>query len=127
MKTDETQVVQALVITVGVFVGLTLFTFQTKLDFSGLGPFLFAGLMGLITAGLVNIFIPFGQSFDLAIACGGVLIFSGYILYDTQQIMKRLSIDEPVLASLSLYLDFLNLFLYILRIVSRENAEKSSF
>jgi FtsH-binding integral membrane protein len=103
---------------------LTLFTFQTKLDFSGLGPFLFAGLIGLITAGFVHIFIPFSKGLDLVIACIGVLIFSGYILYDTQQIMKRLSVDEAILASLNLYLDFLNLFIYILRIVSTENVSE---
>lgn len=118
--------VQALIITVGVFVGLTLFTFQTKLDFSGLGPFLFAGLMGLITAGFVQIFMPFSKTLDLVFACIGVLIFSGYILYDTQQIMKRLSIEEHILGALSLYLDFLNLFIYVLRIVSRETDEKWS-
>jgi FtsH-binding integral membrane protein len=94
---DGKVVIQAVIITAGVFVGLTLFTFQTKLDFSGLGPFLFAGLMGLITAGFVQIFLPFSHGLDVAIACGGVLIFSGYILYDTQQIMKRLSVDEAIL------------------------------
>lgn len=115
---DTKIVVQALLITTGVFVGLTLFTFQTKMDFSSFGPFLFGGLWGLITAGLVGIFLPFNATFDLVVACFGVLIFSGLVLYDTQQIMKTLSVDEAVLGSLRLYLDFLNLFLYILRIVS---------
>jgi hypothetical protein len=84
-----------------VFVGLTLFTFQTKLDFSSFGPFLFAGVMGLITASLVGIFLPFGQTTDLVIACIGVLIFSGFVLYDTQNIMKRLSVDEAILGEWS--------------------------
>ncbi|BEI84523.1 hypothetical protein CcaverHIS002_0411270 [Cutaneotrichosporon cavernicola] len=120
---DAKIVMQALIITTGVFVGFTLFTFQTKLDFSSFGPFLFGGLMGLITAGLVGIFIPFGKTTDLVIACIGVLVFSGFVLYDTQNIMKRLSVDEAILASLSLYLDFLNLFLYILRILNNSNND----
>ncbi|KAL1410828.1 hypothetical protein Q8F55_001771 [Vanrija albida] len=117
---DSKIVIQALVITTGVFVGLTLFTFQTKFDFSSFGPFLFAGLWGLITAGLVGIFLPYNQTFDLVISCVGVIIFSGLVLYDTQQIMKRLSVDEAILGSLTLYLDFLNLFLYILRLLNNQ-------
>lgn len=97
MAQADIQVLQALLITTGVFVGLTLFTFQTKLDFSSFGPFLFAGVMGLITAGVVGIFLPFGKTTDLVIACIGVLIFSGFVLYDTQNIMKRLSVDEAIL------------------------------
>ncbi|EJT52685.1 vacuole protein [Trichosporon asahii var. asahii CBS 8904] len=118
---DTFVVLQALLITSGVFVGLTLFTFQTKYDFSSFGPFLFAGLWGLITAGFVGFFLPFSHGFDIAIACAGVLIFSGYILYDTQQIMKRLSVDEAILGSLTLYLDFINLFLYVLRLLNSQN------
>lgn len=120
---ESTIVIQALLITLGIFVGLTLFTFQTKLDFSGLGPFLFAGLIGLFTTGLVHMFIPFGKGLDLALACGGVVIFSGFILYDTQQIMKRTSVDEAIWGAISLYLDVLNLFLYVLRLVSPSHEE----
>lgn len=53
--------------------------------------------MGLITAGIVGIFLPFGKTTDLVIACIGVLVFSGFVLYDTQNIMKRLSVDEAIL------------------------------
>lgn len=114
-------VLQALFITVGVFTGLTLFTFQTKFDFTSFGPFLFAGITGLLTASLVSIFLPFNANVDLAIAGFSVLLFSGFVLYDTQQIMKRLSVDEAILGALSLYLDFLNLFLSILRILNNSN------
>jgi len=55
---------------------------------------------------------------DLGIACFSVLLFSGFVLYDTQQIMKRVSVDEAILGALTLYLDFLNLFLSVLRVVS---------
>lgn len=75
--------------------------------------------MGLLTTTLVSIFLPFNANVDLAIAGFSVVLFSGFVLYDTQQIMKRLSVDEAILGALTLYLDFLNLFLSILRVVSR--------
>lgn len=88
-------VLQALMITVGIFAGLTLFTFQSKVrriqlplclidlpsaqyDFSNMGPYLFAGLMGMLVTGLVQIFVPFSKTTDLIIASFGVLLFSGY-------------------------------------------------
>ncbi|KAI5451187.1 hypothetical protein NCC49_002063 [Naganishia albida] len=116
-------VLQALIITTGVFVGLTLFTFQSKYDFSNLGPYLFAGLMGMLITGLVQIFLPFNHTTDLVIACFGVLLFSGYTVYDTHAIMKRLSPDEYILGALSLYLDFINLFLYILRVLNNQDRD----
>ncbi|EIW72118.1 vacuolar protein [Tremella mesenterica] len=118
---DSKIVLQALFITLGVFAGLTLFTFQTKFDFSSFGPFLFAGIMGLLTASLVSIFLPFDANLDLGIACFSVLLFSGFVLYDTQQILKRFSVDEYCIATLTLYLDVLNLFLSILRILNNQN------
>lgn len=57
--------------------------------------------MGLLTASLVQIFLPFNANVDLFIACFSVLIFSGFVLYDTQQIMKRLSVDEAILVGRS--------------------------
>jgi len=115
---DNVLVMQALLITLGVFLGLTLFTFQSKYDFSGMGPWLFGGLIALLTTGLVGIFVPFGRTMDLVFAMGGCLIFSGYIVYDTYMINNRLSPDEFIMGSISLYLDFVNLFLYILRVLN---------
>ncbi|KAI0779427.1 inhibitor of apoptosis-promoting Bax1-domain-containing protein [Fomes fomentarius] len=115
---DNEVVLQALLITVGVFLGLTLFTLQSKYDFSSMGSWLFAGLFALMTTGLVGIFIPFSRTFDLVLAMGGVLLFSGYIIYDTYIITKRLSHDEYIAAAISLYLDFINLFINILRILN---------
>jgi FtsH-binding integral membrane protein len=111
-------VLQALLITTGVFLGLTLFTFQSKYDFSGMGPFLFGSLIALCMTGLVGVFIPFSRTMDLIIAIGGCLLFSGYIVYDTYMINKRMSPDEFIMGSISLYLDFINLFLQILRLLS---------
>ncbi|KAH7920151.1 hypothetical protein BV22DRAFT_1021777 [Leucogyrophana mollusca] len=102
---DNVIVLQALLITLGVFLGLTLFTFQSKYDFSGLGPWLFGGLIALLMTGIVGVFIPFSRTMDLIFAIGGCLIFSGYIVYDTYIINKRLSPDEFILGSISLYLE----------------------
>ncbi|KIO22850.1 hypothetical protein M407DRAFT_245014 [Tulasnella calospora MUT 4182] len=112
---DQIVVLQALVITMGVFLGLTLWTMQSKYDFTGMGTFLFGGLLVLCLTGIVGIFIPFGKTMDLIYALGGTLLFSGYIVYDTFLIMKKLSPDESIMAAINLYLDFINLFLYILR------------
>ncbi|WVO17170.1 hypothetical protein L204_104862 [Cryptococcus depauperatus] len=114
-------VLQALFITVGIFVGLTLFTFQTKYDFSSWAPFLFIGIWGLITTSFIQIFLPFNATVDLGIACFSTLLFSGFVLYDTQQIMKRLNVDEAIVGALTLYLDFLNLFLSVLRVLNNSN------
>jgi hypothetical protein len=115
---DSTLVLQALLITLGVFLGLTLFTLQSKHDFSGVGPWLFGGLTALLMTGIVGFFIPFGRTTDLIYASCGCLLFSGYIVYDTHMINKRLSPDEYILGAISLYLDFLNLFLNILRLLN---------
>jgi FtsH-binding integral membrane protein len=115
---DNVIVMQALLITLGVFLGLTLFTFQSKYDFSGMGPFLFGGLIALCMTGLVQIFIPFSRTMDLVFAIGGCLLFSGYIVYDTYLINAKLSPDEFIMGAISLYLDFINLFISILRLLN---------
>ncbi|KIY72649.1 UPF0005-domain-containing protein [Cylindrobasidium torrendii FP15055 ss-10] len=111
---DVKIVIQALLITLGVFIGLTLFTFQSRWDFEGLGPFLFGGLVALLMTGLIGVFFPFSQTMDLVMAIGGCLLFSGYVVYDTYLINKRLSPDEFILGSISLYLDFINLCEFII-------------
>jgi FtsH-binding integral membrane protein len=70
-----------LIITCGVFLALTLFTLQSKWDFSGMGPILFASLWVLILVGFVQIFFPFSEGIQLAIAFAGVIIFSGYVIF----------------------------------------------
>jgi len=115
---DNIIVLQALLITLGVFFGLTLFTLQSKRDFSGMAPFLFGGIIALIMTGLVGVFIPFNQTMDLIFAIGGTLLFSGYVVYDTYLINSRLSPDEYIMGAISLYLDFINLFLSILRLLN---------
>ncbi|KAH9054262.1 UPF0005-domain-containing protein [Lactarius vividus] len=115
---DNVIVLQALLITTGIFLGLTLFTLQSKYDFSGMGPWLFGGLLALVMTGFVGVFIPFSSTLNLIYAVVGTLLFSGYIVYDTYLINSRLSPDEYIMGAISLYLDFINLFLNILRLLS---------
>ncbi|CAM9897578.1 unnamed protein product [Pylaiella littoralis] len=112
-------VVQAAGLTMAVFLGLTLFTFQTKIDFSFLGGALFASLWVLMLWGMVMAVFGFQQSYVYSLF--GAIIFSLYILYDTSLLMNHLGYDEYIIASIRLYLDILNLFLYILRLLSRNN------
>lgn len=106
-------------ITTTIFGGLALYSSKSKKDFTFLGGTLFAGLVALILISLVGLFIR-SEVYNLAIAWLGIMIFSGYVLYDVQ-IIKRSAFTEddvPGLA-LNLFLDFINIFIYVLRIVSR--------
>ena len=114
-------VLQASIITFMLFVGLSLFALQTKYDFSGLQPYLFGGLWVIILVSLVQIFLPFSSVFQFWMALFSALLFCGYILFDTQQIFKRLSPEEYIIASVELYLDILNLFLAILRLLDNRD------
>ncbi|KAI7894494.1 inhibitor of apoptosis-promoting Bax1-domain-containing protein [Mucor mucedo] len=117
---DQRIVVQALLITFGVFCVLTLFTFQSKWDFSGMGPILFAGVFILLVAGLV---LPFSEGTELPLAIGGVVVFSGYIIFDTYLIFNRFSPEDYIMASTSLYLDMINLFLRVLQILNASSRD----
>nr|CAD7461271.1 unnamed protein product [Timema tahoe] len=111
---DQVIVLQALVLTLSVVAGLSAFTFQTKRDFSFLGYGLFGGLMLLMVAGIMQLFL--GSSvLELVISLAGAFLFAIFIVYDTQMLMKTLSPEEYILATINLYLDIVNLFLYILR------------
>jgi len=105
----------------GIFIALTAFTLQSKYDFSSWGPFLYMSLWGLIIAGLIQLFLPYNSVVDFVIALFGALIFCGYIIFDTYMINKRLSPEEYIVASVELYLDMINLFLRLLRILDRMN------
>jgi len=97
----------------------------TKADLSSLGKILMMALIGLIIATVVNAFLLKSGGFSLILSYVGVLIFVGLTAYDTQKIKQMLIMADDVneetqkialLGSLSLYLDFINLFLYLLRI-----------
>ncbi|RFU66557.1 Bax inhibitor-1/YccA family protein [Peribacillus glennii] len=104
------------VTTTAVFGGLALYAGTTKRDFSFLGGMLMAALLALIVIGVFNIFVPLSSTAMLAYSFIGILVFSGYVLYDINR-MKRygVSAEEVPLMALSLYLDFINLFVNILR------------
>ena len=111
-------VVEALVLTAAIFASLTLYTVYSKRDWSFMAAGLSSGLLLLIFWGLFSLFFP-------ALAGGiyslfGALLFSGYFIFDTWQITERLGYDDHILASITLYLDILNLFLFILRLLSRD-------
>jgi FtsH-binding integral membrane protein len=111
-------VTTAFLLTAIMFAGLTLYAYVSKRDFSFLGGFLFVGLLTLIGFSLIGLFTGgFGGTLGLVIAAVGVLIFSGYILYDISQYKYGLPDEEIPLAVLNLYLDFINLFLYLLRLL----------
>jgi protein lifeguard len=115
-------VLEALALTLTIFTGLTLYCLLSKKDFSFMGGALYAGLICLIGASVVNLILGFtgGKSTGLAflISWGGAMLFTLFILYDTSLLMHRLSPDEYIFAAINLYLDILNLFLYILQILS---------
>ncbi|XP_053318017.1 protein lifeguard 4 [Spea bombifrons] len=115
-------VIQAFVLTAAVFFGLTLFTFQSKRDFSKLGAGLFAGLWILIIAGFLRLFF-YSETVEVVIAAAGALLFCGFIIYDTHLLMHKLSPEEHILASINLYLDIINLFLHLLRLLEAFNRK----
>lgn len=110
-------IIQSFIMTVGIFGGLTLYVFTTKKDFNFMGGFLFVGLIALIVGGVVNIFIA-SSAMHFAMSACGILLFSGFILYDTSNIVLRYPSNEYVAGALSLYLDFLNLFIHLLSFLS---------
>lgn len=116
--------VQAILITLLVFIGLTAFAFQTKYDFTSWQGFLSVGLWALICWGFVMMFIP-SQSKGVQMIYSGIgaVVFSGYVLVDTQMIMKTAFLDDEIPATITLYLDILNLFLFILRFLQSTNDD----
>lgn len=121
MPSGASIVGQAFLMTAVAFGGISMFAMTTKRDFSSMGKFLFIALIIMIVAGISNIFIQ-SSMFQLVIASAGALLFSAFILYDTQNIIKG-GYDSPVEAALSLYLDFFNLFVSLLQILGIMNSD----
>lgn len=118
----QSSLVRVFLITAGSFGALSLYGYTTKKDLSGMGSFLIMGLFGLIIASLVNIFVK-SSGLDWALSFIGVGIFAGLTAFDSQKIrMIYSSADsdetltkKALMGALSLYLDFINLFMYLLR------------
>ena len=110
------------------FAGLSLVGYTTKKDLSGMGSFLIMGLIGIIGASLVNLFLG-SPALEFVISVVGVLVFAGLTAYDTQQIKNmyyaadsgEVVTKKSIMGALRLYLDFINLFLFLLQLFgSRE-------
>ncbi|KAK5017802.1 transmembrane BAX inhibitor motif-containing protein [Cryomyces antarcticus] len=117
---DSKIVLEALIFTLGIFIALTLFACQSKYDFTSWMPYLFGGLWVLIIFGLMSAFFPYNSKVELGYGIVMALIFSGYILVDTQLVMRHYHVEEEIAAAISLYLDVINLFLAILRILNSQ-------
>jgi FtsH-binding integral membrane protein len=114
---------QVFLITAGTFGGMSLYGYTTKTDLTRFGSFLLMGLFGVIIAGLVNLFLH-SSALQFAVSVMGVIVFVGLTAYDTQKIKAMFSTEDSlelrgkkaVMGALELYLDFLNLFLMLLRL-----------
>jgi hypothetical protein len=106
-----TQVVlEALVLTAAVTLGLTGYTFYATAagkEFDFMAPFLCASLFGLLAVSIIAMFFPVSSGFQLFLAFAGAVLFAAYIVWDTFALIKRFSVDEYVWASVSLFLDII--------------------
>ncbi|KAL8513661.1 hypothetical protein ACS0TY_012958 [Phlomoides rotata] len=110
-------ILEAVILTAVVVVSLTLYTFwaaKRGQDFNFLGPFLFGAVIVLMVFGMIQIFFPLGKISVMIYGGLGAIIFCGYIIYDTDNLIKRYGYDEYIWAAVALYLDVINLFLSLL-------------
>ena len=108
-------------VTGGAFFGLSLYGTVTKRDLTGMRSFLMIGLIGVILATVVNIFLH-SSALDFVVSCAGVVVFAGLTAYDTQKIRAMGEEGDERMAlrgALALYLDFINLFVMLLRLFGR--------
>jgi uncharacterized protein len=110
-------------ITSGMFGAMSVYGFTAKKDLSGMGRFMFMGLVGIIIASVANFFIA-SSVLDMTISFIGVIVFAGLAAYDTQKIKEMYTLQfegsevatkGAIMGALTLYLDFINLFLFLLR------------
>ncbi|WP_377297342.1 Bax inhibitor-1/YccA family protein [Rhizobium sp. SGZ-381] len=121
-------IVQTFFVTAASFGALSLYGYTTKRDLTAMGSFLIMGLFGLIIASVVNIFLA-SSALSFAVSVLGVLIFAGLTAYDTQKI-KEMYFDgddaavmgrKAIMGALTLYLDFINLFMFMLQFLGNRN------
>ena len=117
------------IISAAMFAALSLYGTVTKRDLSAMGKFMFMGLIGLIVASILFVFFPSGL-LNFVMSVVGVIVFAGLTAYDTQKIRENalesmqdgeISDKGAVVGALMLYLDFINLFLYLLRLLGNRN------
>jgi FtsH-binding integral membrane protein len=115
-------ILEALVITSAIVTGLTVYAFRAARkgqDFTFMGPMLISSLFALVAWSFIQMFFPVGPLGETIYSLFGAVIFSGFIVYDTSNLIQKYDIDQYVWASVNLYLDILNLFLTILRLLNR--------
>lgn len=117
-------IAQAFGITAVTFGALTIFAFRTNKDFSFLGKPLLITLVVIVIASLINMFIFKSPMFSVLISAACAFLFSLYILFDTQMIIRG-QYDSPILAAVALYLDILNFFIAILNILGFLNSSNN--
>ena len=123
-------IVYTLFITAGTFGAMSVYGFFTKTDLSKMGSYLMMALFGLLIAIVVNIFVA-SSTFDWIISIVGVLLFVGLTAWDTQQVKQLSAMNlDPAMAdklatmgAMNLYLDFINLFLFLLRILGGNSRD----
>lgn len=121
-------VVRTFLVTAASFGALSLYGYTTKRDLSGLGSFLFMGLIGIILASVVNFFLQ-SSALHFAVSVIGVLIFAGLTAYDTQDIKRiyyagdtrETAEKKAIMGALRLYLDFINMFLLLLQFMGNRD------
>ncbi len=124
-------IAQTFLVTAIAFAGLSLYGYTTKKDLSGLGTFLIMGVIGLLVASVVNIFLA-SSAVQFAISVLGVLIFAGLTAFDTQKIKNTYIVHahngdsewlgkSAIMGALNLYLDFLNMFMFLLQFLGNRN------
>jgi FtsH-binding integral membrane protein len=121
-------VVRTFLVTAASFGALSLYGYTTKRDLSGMGSFLFMGLIGLILASVVNLFLQ-SSALHFAVSAIGVLIFAGLTAYDTQDIKRiyyagdtrEVAEKKAIMGALRLYLDFINMFLFLLQFMGNRD------
>ena len=121
-------VARAFFITAGAFAGLSIYGYTTKRSLAPMRTFLVMGVIGLFIASIANIFVA-SQGLEFIISIGGVLIFAGLTAYDTQKIKSNymagdsteIASKKSIYGALTLYLDFINMFLFLLRLIGNRN------
>ncbi|RDU70452.1 Bax inhibitor-1/YccA family protein [Helicobacter brantae] len=115
-------VAQALGMTTIIFGVMSLYAIKTKKDLANMGKMLFIALIVVIVCSIINIFLN-SSPFQIVIAGGSAILFSLFIAYDTQKIIKGMY-ESPIDAAIDLYLDFLNIFISILQIIGLTSSNK---
>ncbi|CAG8765766.1 16821_t:CDS:2 [Racocetra persica] len=120
---DYNAVLRTLIVTSGLFIGIVLYTLQSEYDFSGMFPLLYNSLLIILGISIAGIYIPFSGVFDFIFTIICIMIFCGFIAFDTFTVMTTKHPEEYILAAVELYLDFINLFLRILKILNNSRRD----